>query len=537
MRILLRVATAIFVCLAAMPLAAQTSSAQQPKAGTDTSKQGIPLQTDLTVQSNITVQAVLIPQKIAKAVFGGKISSEYAVVQLTINNKSPDAALIVQGVYIDYTQWALAGGGISTQPCSEASSTDPQSKFTHCTESSQVASEEYRVVRGQALNAQTWTWRNGIVRGLTLAGSVAGAYAFTVSGTKYPKAVAGATGTFIPGLGTFWPDQTIDQINRISDLGYQTNKVISKQGSDIIVCFFPIDRFLTEGFRELFLKYPALFFAPYEMLVDKKVQGEVLKVVPEGFFGIKFDEMTKALPCYLEKHKPAVPQDASKPGTKEGGTGTAAEEIPKTGGTGCQIADGTKLALDALARVSLNTIRVVVDGVMTVDTTTMRAKIDSVVIDKDTETGTWTVSEGATGPTVTGTITGSYLTSGTPVIQEAKADQITKVQAVTEGSNDQTLKFSFVLGKGLNAGDHLTFVVEKATKDSKTAPVDSTPFLYVVPPLHAADSSAGTNKQDSGAQTGKTAGGGGTQPSGAPSTPGATKPTEEKKQAAPPAKK
>ena len=58
-----------------------------------------------------------------------------------------------------------------------------------CTKPNQVASEEYRVVRGQALNAQTWTLRNGIVRGLTLAGTVAAAYAFTVSGTKYPKAV------------------------------------------------------------------------------------------------------------------------------------------------------------------------------------------------------------------------------------------------------------------------------------------------------------------------------------------------------------
>ena len=171
---------------------------------------------------------------------------------------------------------------------------------------------------------------------------------------------------------------------------------------------------------------------------------------------------------------------------------------------------------------------------MTVDTTSIPAKIDKVVIDKETAQNTWTVTGSATGPTITGTITGSYLTSGTPVIQEAKDDQITNVQAVTEGSNDQTLKFSFVLGKNLSTDDHLTFVVQKATKDSKTAPVNSTPFLYNVPTLKPADNSAADHKPDSGAQTGNVTGGGGAQPGGTPSTPGATKPAEEKKQAAPP---
>lgn len=525
MQIPKQIALAMLVCFMAMPLEAQTTAAQ-PNPATDTSKQAVPLNTDLTVLGNVTAQAVLIPRKIAKAVFGGKIADEYAVVQLTINNKSSDAALIVQGVYIDYSRWALAGGGISSQPCAEASSTNPMSKYINCTQSSQVASEEYRIVRGQALNAQTWTLRNGIVRGLTLAGSVAAAYAFTVSGTKYPKVVSGATGTFIPGLGTFWPDQTIDQINRISDLGYQTNKVISKQGSDIIVCFFPIDRFLTRGFRELFLKYPALFFAPYEMLVDKKVQGEVFKVAPKSIFGgFSLDVLTGGLSCYhrVKEKEQAARQDATKDGKKESEVLQAAELARKNEETSCVIDDKMVTALDGLGSVSLNTIRVVVDGVMTVDTTTMRAKIDKVVIDKETAQNTWTVTGSATGPTITGTITGSYLTSGTPVIQEAKADQITNVQAVTEGSNDQTLKFSFVLGKSLSTGDHLTFVVEKATKDSKTAPVDSTPFLYNVPTLNPADTTAAAIKPDSGAQ-----------PSGTTSTPGATKPAEEKKQAAPP---
>ena len=63
------------------PVAAAPTTA---KPTPSTAKQGVPLNVDLTVQGNVTAQAVLIPQRVAKAVFGGKIASEYAVVQYSI---------------------------------------------------------------------------------------------------------------------------------------------------------------------------------------------------------------------------------------------------------------------------------------------------------------------------------------------------------------------------------------------------------------------------------------------------------------------
>ena len=480
---LLRLTTApiLLGLVLALPLAGQTRKNSQNSGASASQASSVPLNTDLTVQGNVTAQAVLIPRRIAKAVFGGKIAKEYAVVQLTINNKSSDAALIVQGVYIDYSKWALAGGGFSKLPCTEEGGADPKSKFVDCSKPAQVSSEEYRVVRGQALNAQTWTWRNGIVRGLVLAGTIATGLSFTASAgeKEYSQAVAAFNGTLVPGVSTFWPDQTIDQINRISDLGYQTNKVISKQGSDIIVCFFPIDRFLTNGFKQLFLDEPALFFAPYEMLVDRNAQKKVLKVVPPSFFGTKpdFDKMTRQLGCYMKIKR--IENDLESGNDKQSESVSQLEETAKTQAE-CSIDSDVFLALDSLAGVSLNTIHVVVDGVMSVDTTTMQAKLDEVVIDKERDSKTWTAPVGGSA-TVTGTITGSYLTGGTPIIQEAKADKITSVKVITDGSNDQTLKFSFDLGQTLKPGDHLTFVVEKGTKDSKTAPVESAPFQYAVP--------------------------------------------------------
>jgi hypothetical protein len=68
-------------------------------------------------------------------------------------------------------------------------------------------------------------------------------------------------------------------MNRISDLGFQTNKVIPKASSDIIVTFFPLDRFLTPGLKELFIKSPALFFSPYALQFDPKGKKEINQLI------------------------------------------------------------------------------------------------------------------------------------------------------------------------------------------------------------------------------------------------------------------
>lgn len=523
-------ATLALAVAISIPVAAakktQKASEISPKTATQISKQGVPLNADLTVQGNVTVQAVLIPRKIAKAVFGGKIANEYAVVELTITNKSSDAALIVQGVYLDYSKWALAGGSLTNEKCTEEDSSDSKSKFEKCTKTTQVASEEYRVVRGQALNAQTWTLRNVIIHGLILGGTAATGYGFTVHGTKYPQAVSAATGEVIPGLSAFWPDQTIDQINRISDLGFRTNKVISKQGSDIIVCFFPIDRFLTPGFRKIFLDYPALFFSPYELLVDWTAitspgrfhlkphlnPQDLAVVLGQGKSGPTLKKLAEDLPCYLQytKQRKILEQEKEeqKKQQKKGqASGQAAGASPAAAGqaneqgasnspsTWSQLIEQKQqkiirdcstvlkpnviLALDALGSISLNSIHVVIDGVMSVNTTALPAQIESISIDNGTNADTWNGTKDKP-KTLTGTIKGAYLTGGMPVIQDADKRGISSIAAISDGSDDQTLHFSFKLASTIKDQTNLTFFVQKQPADSKAAPVTSAPFVYQV---------------------------------------------------------
>ena len=67
------------------------------------------------------------------------------------------------------------------------------------------------------------------------------------------------------------PDSTIPQLNRVSDFGFQTNKIIAKGSADLIYAFFPVERFLTPGIGKIFLKAPAVFLAPPQLFIDPHI--------------------------------------------------------------------------------------------------------------------------------------------------------------------------------------------------------------------------------------------------------------------------
>jgi hypothetical protein len=500
----------VLSCLTVVSQAAQThvDDTDKTKAKlTEAAKEGLPLNTDLTVRGNVTLQAVLIPTHVARRVFGKEVADNYAVIELNINNKSSDASLLIQGVYLDYTDWALSGSIQPDAVCTETSDESGGGTYRACTKPNQVASEEYRVIRGESLDAQPFTVRNLIVGGLALGGSIVSAYSFSIKEKGILQGIAAFSGAVVPGLKSYWPDQTVDQINRISDFGYHTNKAIPKQGSDIVVCFFPIDRFLTPGFKKIFLKEPALFLSPYEMLLDPKSLdwifsphgGYKLRVDPKDMLGaMGIDnpkELGKALPCYLEYRRQLVKDKAlarasgrnglpDKAEMKDESTSTSwAENLRREAYSkdGCSndLSSDQIRQLDTIGRVSLNTIRVVLDGVMSVETAALPAKIESVDFDNEkTNTTLWT----DTATILTGTINGAYLTGGVPKIQE----DVGTITAVTEGSTDQALKFKLKLKDKIDEGKQLTFIVEKTTKDASgaTNTIDSTPFLYKVKFAH-----------------------------------------------------
>lgn len=444
----------------------------------DAQKQGYPLTATTNVTGNVSVEAALIPPKISMKVFGKSIGNNYAAIQLTISNRSSEASLIVHSIFVDYSHWLLSG--YSPDPdnsCGQKSSSPEQSAqgparkpqgnelqdWQARTCPNQIASVESRVVRGQLLDEQPWTNRNWIVRALQGAGSVATAFTFSIGSRHAIQTISAFSGEVVPGVQTFWPDSTVGQMNRISDFGFQVNKVIPKESSDIIVAFFPIDRFITPGFKEWFIKSPALFFAPYAMLLDPKS--------PKKFKDI-IGNLTGKNPIDILKGNQNL----------QSLTAGACQD-PNSSDEICKL---TRV----LERASLNSVRIIVGGTMTVNVDNVPARIDSVEL--KTAAGA-DLTSASTGE-VTGVIHGSFLSGTQPVIVDADKLQITDVAAVSEGSTDKQLHFKMTLSQPIEG--KITVKARKTTKDGAT--VDSAGYDVTLPKA-TAESATGTSEVTGGA--------------------------------------
>jgi hypothetical protein len=482
---------------------------QTQKTLADAANNGKAVPTDTTVKHNVNAQAVLIPQTDARRIFGKEIANHYAVIEVNVGNKSPDAALIIHGIFMDYGGWAMSGSTDQGQPTTIASAPGkPFELFQSSTSPNQVASEEYRVVRDQLLNARLYSGRSWTMRALELAADIATAYPFGLSAREL-KYFGVFSGNLVPGIEKLWPEETEAQLLRISDYGYRTNKVIPKESAEIVVCFFPIGRFLTPGFAHLFLKKPALFFAPLQMFADKTLKQETTALLNTIDSKLDRDDLAQAMPCYLRlvretdfganAVKGTLREQVSKAGidtclhqfglTRDTHDNT---KIDLMGAPNCISEDtekkfGNFLALDFISHMSLNSVTVTVDGAMTVDTSSMVPKVDSVKFDSVDPCGSdemlcfWSDLTVQTG-TRTGAILGSYLTNGTIEIVE-KDLGLKDVMTVHEGSSDQVLNFSFKLTQPIPAGIKIHFKVTKpvmgvAALNAKT--LESKLLEYVV---------------------------------------------------------
>jgi hypothetical protein len=473
----------------------------QDRAMQNAARNGRPLETEINVHGNVTAQAVLIPRVDARRIFGDEIANNYAVIEVNVGNKSPDAALIIHGVFIDYNLWALSGNSAQTMGF-DGVFREGAEPFQASTKRNQIASEEYRVVRGQLLDAQMWTKRNWTMRLLTLAGSLASAYSFSLKEEGIIRGLNAFSGVAVPGVREAWPDGTVDQLNRISDFGYQANKVIPKQGAEVIVCFFPIDRFLTPGFKKLFLKSPALFFSPLQMLVDRNLKTDANRLLKGigGSAGLTVEALAPLLPCYLQISNALrfgmknnrirgskIENESGGCETKFGLTTEGVQEQALF-----KVSKATEfskfLALDFISQMSLNSVTVTVDGIMTVNTSDLAPNLDAVVFDRVTNCGDstqlcfWTAPDNGTVAR-TGLISGAYLTGGVVVIEEANEFGLTEVKTISDMSNDRELRFSFTLTKPIPPGTLLHFRVSKPQTGFTTggpARLDSLPLEVLV---------------------------------------------------------
>lgn len=496
-----------------LPVTAQDkATTPATTAVTDAAQKGFKLSktssTDVT--GNISVDATLIPASIAKTVFGKEVSSNYAVIELTVSNRSSDDAFIVHTIFIDYSQWLLSGSSPFGQNalCPEGAQkkkadgangkTSVEEKTAHDASSpnqnaqnqtsqncngnrlqpwqqqtfaNQISSVETRIVRGQLLDRQPWTTRNWVFRSLQAAGSIATSFTFVTSSQSWIRGIGAFNGAGIPAFQTIWPDATVGQMNRISNVGFQVNKVIAKQSSDIIVAFFPIDRFLTPDLKSLFISSPAAFFAPIAAMIDPQTQPKLARYVDFIFHDKETGQLTNLVSRLPQIINPS--SDVCQALTNSSSPDNAAP--PTRAST---LADACATA-ELLDRMSLNTVRVIVGGTMTVDVEKVPPQITSVEVTPPADKNATTMWQ-AKG-TLNGSISGSFLGGGTPSIVNPGISGIT-VKRVEEGSTDTQLHFTLTLASALPAGTtKLTFQVSKSSSSGSTIKSSTYDFPIELP--------------------------------------------------------
>jgi hypothetical protein len=489
------VAINLYVAAACAQTPAQTPDAMSPApppvvppknlapSPTPIKADGIQLPVVSDVSASVRIEAVLIPSSAGKRIFGKAISDKYAIVQITISNHNQNAALILQNAFLDYSHWLFSNN--FQAPIKRDQSIETTS-FQQADKPSQVSSTEARLVRSDLQDAQFWTARNTFIRAITAIATIASAYQFLAS-KDYISGISGFGNQVVPAMGTFWPDRTQLQINRVSDFGFQTNKVIPKGSSDIVVAFFPLDRFLTPSLRSTFLKAPAVFFVPGEMLIDSKysstlatmlINAGVIKAEDPNPIGTVSGALghyerlrtCMAKPAPRECAKLSDPQKVQECWDKlvyERCTRSEQDSVKVSAceaNNGCgELSDDETVILGVLDKVSLNNIRVVISGIMSVDVNSIPAVIDSVDISDLDKADAW-----KSGSKVHGVINGSFLSGGVPSVVDGDKLGIGNFVVDSPNSTDTKLTFSFTLSKDVPTETKLKFIVTKQAKDGSS---------------------------------------------------------------------
>ena len=126
-----------------------------------------------SVKAMVDLQAVLMPYSVNRDLFGKYIADTYAVVFLSVGNRSREAGLVLEGLSLDYSNWALSGVGSQGEAYARS-----LESFQASTQVGRVSSVEYRIVRAQLEEQDTKTARSWAIRFLEYASSAMGSTGF-----------------------------------------------------------------------------------------------------------------------------------------------------------------------------------------------------------------------------------------------------------------------------------------------------------------------------------------------------------------------
>jgi hypothetical protein len=191
-----------------------------------------------TSTNDVSCSQSMLTWNEARWIFGRKIADTYIAIQVNARNLSGDKEFLIHDLQVAVADFkAFPNEEKVAESCMEDSGS-----VTHF-----VAGHDRMLVRGVGQTGQQFTTRNITARLLESLGSVFGAAALVAGGPSFGSAVHIFNAAGVPGFGSALPDLTVDQLNRLNDLGFSSSSaykiVIPKNGSVPMTTFLPSDIF------------------------------------------------------------------------------------------------------------------------------------------------------------------------------------------------------------------------------------------------------------------------------------------------------
>lgn len=197
-------------------------------------------------------RSLMSPQNVADT-FGRRIGKRYIALQLTVANRNSEY------------QWLITDGAADLTRLIRHMRKDPkcesrgESLLALLSErpNPTVSGSDLAVLRGVAEKGQILDPRNLTIRLLQGSGTIAaGLLGVTTFGSSFAPSVAAFNGPLVSAFQRMFPDQTVNQLNRLNDSAYAANAIVLKQQARVLVVFIPVELLLNKQEQASFYKDP-----------------------------------------------------------------------------------------------------------------------------------------------------------------------------------------------------------------------------------------------------------------------------------------
>jgi hypothetical protein len=250
--------------------AQQVAGAMQSPASAQVTVGAVPDRDEhCTTDPELSIHRAFVSPKNLADAFGRRIADRYLALQVTIGNENKDHQFLIHNITIGYRD--LLRGWIEANEKGDVEGKLDAACGPKTDNVCKASSADLTMLRGVAEKGAAYDPRNFIIRSLEGLGAVGGGVTGLIGGPLFSKIVAVFSGPFVTSVSKVFPDFTVNQLNRLNDLAYVTNTVISKEQSRIVVVFLPQPLFLKNSEQKEFYNDAGAFLRTSQWTTFRRV--------------------------------------------------------------------------------------------------------------------------------------------------------------------------------------------------------------------------------------------------------------------------